>query len=78
MGSIRLRVNPKTASVLINGVLMGIVDEFDGLTNHLKLEPGLYQLEIRADGYKVFSKELRVVGGKTVTERATLQKVQKK
>ena len=73
-GSIRLRANPNSAQVYVNGVLVGLVDDFDGLTNHLMLEPGFYQLEIRADGYQVFTKQLRVVSGKTVTERISLKK----
>src|SRR5262249_17270779 len=34
-GSIRLRASPSTAKVYIDGALMGIVDDFDGLGHHL-------------------------------------------
>ncbi|HVZ19692.1 MAG TPA: hypothetical protein VG871_01445, partial [Vicinamibacterales bacterium] len=36
-GSIRFKVNPKSAKVYIDGALAGTVDEFDGLSDHLEL-----------------------------------------
>ena len=73
-GSIRLKVSPVTAKVYIDGVLMGVVDDFDGLTDNLRLEPGYHLLELKADGYQTFSKEVLVVGGKTFTERISLKR----
>jgi len=73
-GSVRLRANPRTAKVYVDGALVGTVDEFDGLSNHLSLEVGVHQLELRADGYRTFSTEISVEDGKTMTERANLKK----
>ena len=74
LGSIRLRANPREARVYIDGALAGIVDDFDGLSNHLKLEPGKHQLELRADGYEPYSAEIDVKAGRTRTERAELKR----
>jgi hypothetical protein len=73
-GSIRLRVNPATAKVYVDGTLMGTVDDFDGLTHHLDIAPGTHALEFRADGYLPHVTTIKVTGGQTVTERATLKK----
>ena len=56
-GSIRLRVSPASAKVYMDGALVGTVDEFNGFRNHLELESGRHQLELRADGYAPLSKE---------------------
>jgi len=73
-GSIRLRVNPRDAKVYVDGALVGVVDEFDGLTNHLDLDPGRHQIEVRATGYESFVTEVTVTDGRTTTTRAKLKK----
>ena len=74
MGSIRLRASPSNAKVYVDGTLMGIVDDFDGLSNHLDLSAGQHTLELRADGYETYSGTINVLLGKTMTERVTLKK----
>jgi hypothetical protein len=73
-GSLRLKVNPSFAKVYIDGALVGVVDDFNGLRHHLELEPGTHQLELRADGYDTFIGEITVEPGKTITERISLKK----
>ena len=73
-GSIRLRASPSTAKVYVDGTLMGIVDDFDGLSNHLDLSAGQHTLELRADGYETYEGTINVLIGKTMTERVTLKK----
>jgi len=73
-GSLRLRVSPREARVYVDGALAGIVDEFDGLTNHLRLPAGPHQIEFRADGYESLKMDVTVPDGKTRTERASLKR----
>ena len=73
MGSVRLKVSPSSARVYIDGALVGVVDDFDGLTRHLELEAGRYALELRADGYKTYVGEVLVSAGRTKTERVSMQ-----
>lgn len=73
-GSIRLRVSPSTAQVYIDGALVGTVEEFNGLSNHLELDAGTHQLELRAAGYETHQAQITVSADKTTTERATLKK----
>ena len=74
-GSIRVRAQPKDARVYIDGALVGTVDEFDGLSDHLEVEPGTHRLEIRADGFETFSTEIRVRENRTITARANLRQL---
>ena len=76
-GSIRLKSNQNKAKVYIDGALVGVVDEFDGLSDHLELEGGPHQLELRADGYETYVGVLVVEVGKTYTERVNLKRVKK-
>lgn len=72
-GSLRLRVNPSSARVYVDGALAGVADEFGGLSNHLSLPEGRHELEFRADGYETVTKEVTVKAGRTQTERVKLQ-----
>jgi hypothetical protein len=58
----------------VDGALVGVVDEFDGLTNHLQLDPGRHQIEVRAAGYESYVADVNVTDGKTTTTRAKLKK----
>ena len=73
-GSLRIKANVSTAKVYIDNALVGVVDEFDGLANHLELEPGMHALELRADGYATVKKDVEVPSGKTKTVRLELKK----
>jgi hypothetical protein len=74
-GSIRLKVSPDTAKVYVDGVLAGVVSEFDGLlSHHLTLEAGSHQLELRAEGFQTYQETVAVDAGKTLTERISLKK----
>jgi hypothetical protein len=75
-GSLRIRADPKSARVYVDGALAGTVDDFDGLTSHLPLAQGVHQIEIRADGYETYSAEVTIEAGKTRTERARLERVE--
>lgn len=77
MGSVRLKVSPRSARVYIDGALVGVVDDFDGLTQQLELEAGRYALELRADGYQTYVGEVSVSPGRTKTERISMQPIKK-
>ena len=72
-GSLRLRVSPAQARVYVNDVFVGLVEEFNGLSNHLKLTEGEHMVEIRLEGYVTFVPEFTVTIGRTTTIRGTLK-----
>jgi hypothetical protein len=73
MGSLRIKANLGSAKVYIDNALVGLVDEFDGLKNHLEIEGGRHTLEIRADGYVTHTQDIDVKVGKTQTVRINLK-----
>ena len=49
----------------VDGALMGVVDDFDGFSSHLKLAGGTHRIELKADGYEPYSGNVTVSVGKT-------------
>jgi hypothetical protein len=74
-GSIRVRANPRTARVYVDGALVGTVDDFDGFSDHLEIAPGTHQLEIRAEGYETYTTDISVRANRTITARAKLKEL---
>jgi hypothetical protein len=72
-GAVRLKVKPREASVFVDGYFAGQVDEFDGVFQRLRVEPGPHRIEIRADGYEPLSFEIRVQPGRTVNYSGELR-----
>lgn len=73
-GAVRVRVKPSNGNVYLDGTFMGVVDQFDGLTDHLAVPVGHHELEIRADGYETLTLPVDVQPDKTVTVRGSLSK----
>ena len=69
-GAIRLKVKPREAEVFIDGYYVGLVDEFDGVFQRLRLEPGPKQLKIRSPGFQTLIVEVRIIAGRTITYEA--------
>jgi hypothetical protein len=73
-GSVRLRVKPANAKVFLDGTMIGVVDDFDGLSSHLAAPAGRHEIEVRADGYETLKIGVNVEADKTVTARGSLKK----
>jgi hypothetical protein len=73
-GALRIRANVRDARVYVDGALVGLVDDFDGLSGHLTVEAGRHNLELRADGYETLHRDVMVEANKTLTERFDLKK----
>jgi hypothetical protein len=58
-----LQVSPPSALVVLNGVLVGSVDEFGRGSDYLYLDAGKYALEFRAPGFRTRTLWLNVSGG---------------
>lgn len=71
-GALRLKVTPRDASVFVDGYYAGEVDQFDGVFQRLRLEPGPHRIEINADGYEPLSFEVRVLPDRTTTFKGEL------
>jgi hypothetical protein len=74
IGELRLRVTPRHAEVRVDGYFAGVVDDYDGAFQGLRLESGGYHIEIVAPGYEPLAFDVRINPGQKITYRGDLQK----
>lgn len=72
-GFLRLKVRPRNAEVFVNGYYVGVVDDFDGVFQRLRLEEGAHQIEIRHPAYLSLELEVLIVTGEKVTYEGQLE-----
>lgn len=72
-GGVRLQVRPRDAQVFVDGHYAGIVDDFDGTFQQLRLEQGGHKIEIRMPGFEDFEMDVHVQPGRTITIHETLR-----
>ncbi len=75
VGSVRIRVDERDAEVYVDGYYAGVVDDFDGIWQRLRLDEGAYRLEIRKPGYESLVFDVRVQPGRTITYRGRMDLV---
>lgn len=73
-GSLRIKANVGEAKVYVDGALAGVVNEFNGLRDHLELQTGKHTVELRAEGYTTVSADVVISKDKTKTVRLELKK----
>ena len=71
-GGVQLSVMPWRASVYVDGMLAGHVEEFKGYYQHLALAAGPHEIAIIDEGYQPLFFVVTVVPGRTLTYTATL------
>ena len=70
-GSLRIVDAPRDAQVFVDGYYAGIVDDYDGVFEHLNLEPGTHRIEIEVyPGEQPLEFDVAVAPGQTVTYHA--------
>jgi hypothetical protein len=69
-GGVRIQGAPRDAQVFADGYYVGIVDDFDGAFQHLNLEAGTHQIEIRLPGQPPMAFDVNVQPGQTITYHA--------
>jgi len=74
-GEIRLRVKPREAEVYVDGYYAGVVDEFDGTFQAMRLEEGPYTLQILAPGYEPLEVRVHIQAGRKMTYKGDLEPV---
>ena len=67
MGGVRLRMRPRDAQVFVDGAYAGIVDDFDGTFQQLRLEAGAHKIEVRMPGFEDLEMDVHVQPGRTIT-----------
>jgi hypothetical protein len=69
-GGLRITGFSQIAQVFADGYYVGIVNDFDGVFQHLNLEAGPHQIEVREPGLEPIAFDVMVQAGRTITFRA--------
>jgi hypothetical protein len=73
--SVRLEVKPKEAEVYVDGYYAGIVDDFDGVFQRLRVTPGEHEIELYLDGYKTVRQKVYLPVNDTFKIRYTMERL---
>lgn len=65
-GAARLEVEPREAEVYVDGYFVGLVDDFDGALQRLRVEAGEHELQIYLEGYRTFTQKVLFTPGTTL------------
>jgi len=71
-GSLRLDIQPTDAQVYIDGAHAGLVDDFDGVFQSLRLEAGQYHVEVVLPGFETLAFDVYIQPGEKTTYRADM------
>jgi hypothetical protein len=72
IGELRLDVSPRHAQVYVDGYYAGVVDDYDGAFQAIKLESGAYRIDIMAPGYETLTFDVRINPGQKIRYRGDL------
>lgn len=71
-GDLRLDIEPRDAQVYIDGAYAGLVDDFDGVFQSLRLEAGQYHVEVVLPGFETLDFDVAIRPGEKTTYRGDL------
>jgi hypothetical protein len=74
IGELRLDVSLRSAQVYVDGYYAGVVDDYDGAFQALKLEPGAHRIEITAPGYESLTFDVFLNPGQKIKYQGTLRR----
>ena len=70
--SIRVMVTPKEAEVYVDGYYAGIVDDFDGIFQRLRVAPGNHEITLYRDGYRTIRQKMYLAARSESKLRSTM------
>lgn len=71
--SLRLQVSPSDTEVFIDGYFAGIVDDFDGVFQRLRLEPGEHDVTLYMAGHRTVTQKVLLQPGSTFRIRHSME-----
>jgi hypothetical protein len=74
--SVRLDVKPKQAEVYVDGYYAGIVDDFNGTFQRLRLPPGEHEIELYLDGYRTVHQKVYLTPDNTFKVKYEMERLQ--
>lgn len=73
--SLRLQVTPREAAVFVDGYAAGVVDDYDGTFQRLRLVPGPHEVVVYHPGYRTFRQSVYYNPGSSHTIRQILDRL---
>src|SRR5207244_6082967 len=73
--SVRLEVKPKDAEVYVDGYYAGVVDDFDGTFQRLRVEPGEHEIELWLDGYRTVRQKVYLTQDNTFRVKYQMERL---
>ena len=73
MASVRVQVQPVTTEVFVDGYYAGVVDNFDGTFQRLRLDAGQHVLELFLPGHQPVRQDLLLAPGEGYKVKFTMQ-----
>lgn len=71
--SVRVEAKPREARVYVDGYFVGIVDDFDGTFQRLRLPPGGHEITLHLNGYRNVTEKLYMQPHSTYRMRTRLE-----
>lgn len=71
--SARIQVTPRQTEVYVDGYLAGVVDDFDGFAQRLRVAPGEHVIELYLDGHKTIAQTIMFAPGQSYRIRHTME-----
>jgi len=73
--SVKLNIKPGSSSVFLDGVYVGMADEFNGHPDRLNVTEGKHTLVFKAKGYKTYKANIQMTNGMTAKITKRLEKI---
>jgi hypothetical protein len=71
--SARIQVTPRHTEVYVDGYLAGVVDDFDGFAQRLRVSPGEHVIELYLDGHKTIAQTILFAPGQSYRIRHAME-----
>jgi len=72
-GSARIQVTPRETEVYVDGYRAGIVDDFDGFSQRLRVPAGEHVIELYLEGHRAVTQNILFQPGETYKLRYTME-----
>ena len=73
--NVRVLATPKEAAVYVDGLYAGIVDDFDGILQRLRVEPGQHEITLYHDGYRAVHQRVYLTRDRTFKIKQQMEKL---
>ncbi|MBI3491315.1 MAG: PEGA domain-containing protein, partial [Acidobacteria bacterium] len=73
--AVKIEVKPKEAEVYVDGYYAGIVDDFDGVFQRLRVPPGEHDIELYFDGYRTVHQKVYLTPDNTFKIKYTMERL---